>query len=586
MPFDMSPRPPKKNKPLFFIYSAVVGICILVLGLAALDWKLTTDEAKISEELNQAYVTRAVLSRLMADLSYAETAQRTYILTKDHAFFNTFKSVQLSLLRQLEEFEVARFDDDKINVEKARQLLDLVYQRLQTLVISIQRANQEMRTSFYDSLVSGTDLMEQVRMVSSELKVRHDQNIEALSQEHARQIFRGRIIMLVLMAGIILLIVALVWLVSVNLRHRDKIERQLRLQMTRQQAMFYGSIDALVIVNAEGIIEAMNPAALRMFKIERGNFSQNRHFATLLADDCPLRKAALLDMHKLEYEKGGVIEVNAVQQDGQVFPVELAISEAEQGEDTFYLTSFRDITERRRVEQIKNEFIATVSHELRTPLTSIAGALKLSIHNFSKHMPAKCLQLIDIAERNTQRLIKLVNDILDIEKLEAGKMVFNNADFILRDVVVDAIDGISPMAKDKKVIVQLEDEMESVSLHTDAFRLGQVLNNLLSNAIKFSPVDASVLVRILPGEIGVRIEVSDNGPGIPENFIPLVFSKFSQATGVGFANKGGTGLGLSIVKQIIEQMDGRIGFTTSSSGTMFYIELPIIGGTSDAPVEA
>lgn len=238
------------------------------------------------------------------------------------------------------------------------------------------------------------------------------------------------------------------------------------------------------------------------------------------------------------------------------------------------------------MEQIKNEFIATVSHELRTPLTSIAGALKLSIHNFSKHMPAKCLQLIDIAERNTQRLIKLVNDILDIEKLEAGKMVFNNADFILRDVVVDAIDGISPMAKDKKVIVQLEDEMESVSLHTDAFRLGQVLNNLLSNAIKFSPVDASVLVRILPGEIGVRIEVSDNGPGIPENFIPLVFSKFSQATGVGFANKGGTGLGLSIVKQIIEQMDGRIGFTTSSSGTMFYIELPIIGGTSDAPVEA
>ncbi|MFV9473447.1 sensor histidine kinase [Advenella sp. RU8] len=291
-------------------------------------------------------------------------------------------------------------------------------------------------------------------------------------------------------------------------------------------------------------------------------------------------------MHKLEYEKGGVIEVNAVQQDGQVFPVELAISEAEQGEDTFYLTSFRDITERRRVEQIKNEFIATVSHELRTPLTSIAGALKLSIHNFSKHMPAKCLQLIDIAERNTQRLIKLVNDILDIEKLEAGKMVFNNADFILRDVVVDAIDGISPMAKDKKVIVQLEDKTESVALHTDAFRLGQVLNNLLSNAIKFSPVDASVLVRILPGEIGVRIEVSDNGPGIPENFIPLVFSKFSQATGVGFANKGGTGLGLSIVKQIIEQMDGRIGFTTSSSGTIFYIELPIIGGRSDAPVEA
>lgn len=574
--FNMPHRAPKKFKPLIYIHTAVVGILILVGGLAALDWKLTTDESKVTHELNQAYATRAMLSRLMADLSYAETAQRGYILTKDSSFLDTFKTVQLSLVQQLEAFEGSHLDNDQITVEMTRQLVDLVYQRLQKLVISIQRANQERITSFYDSLVSGINLMEQARIVSAELRKRHYENITVLNQEHKRQIWRGRVTMLGLMAGIVLLIVSLVWLISVNLRHRDKIERQLRLQMARQQAMFYGAIDGLVIVNAEGIIEAMNPAALRMFKIERGNFPKNRHFATLLADNSPLRKAAFLDMGKLEYEKGGVIEVNAVQQDGEIFPADLAISEAEQNEDNFYLASFRDITERRRVDQIKNEFIATVSHELRTPLTSIAGALKLSIHNFGKEMPAKCLQLIDIAERNTQRLIKLVNDILDVEKLEAGKMAFNKADFLLKDIVVDVIDGISPMARDKKVTVQLQDEVGPVTLHTDSFRLGQVLNNLLSNAIKYSPVDETVLVNILPGEMGVRVEVCDHGPGIPESFIPLVFTKFSQASGVGYANKGGTGLGLSIVKEIVERMEGRIGFTTSPTGTVFYVELPVI----------
>lgn len=582
---NMSRRAGKNVKPLLYVYSAVVGILILVAGLAGLDWKLSMDEAKAQDQLAHAYETRAMMAKLVVDLTYAETAQRGYILTREASFMEAFKNTQQSVMQQLNAFDKSRFND-KATAELAVQMVDLMFDRLKKLVLSTQKVNQEGTASGNDYLVQGAVIMEQVRLVAAELRQRHQDRIDVLNEEHGGQIFLRRITILTLMLGIVILVVLLVWLVSVNLRHRDKIECQLRTGIARYEALFNGAMDALVIVNREGGIEALNVAALRMFNINRNDMPRNRHFATLLSEECSLYQMVLKDIRSINYGSGGLMEINAVRQDGTTFPVELAISEAEQVEGAYYFASFRDITERKRAEQVKKEFIATVSHELRTPLTSISGALKLAMHTFGLEMSAQCVRLLDIAERNTQRLIKLVNDILDIEKLEEGRMVFNNSEVILKEVVIEVIDAISPMARDKNVEIDLQDESGSVVLHIDALRLAQVLNNLLSNAIKFSPADTVVQVRLIPGELGVRIEVIDNGPGIPESFISQVFTKFSQATGPAYENKGGTGLGLSIVKEIVERMGGRINFTTSSEGSVFYIDLPVAGKTGSLNEQA
>jgi signal transduction histidine kinase len=240
-----------------------------------------------------------------------------------------------------------------------------------------------------------------------------------------------------------------------------------------------------------------------------------------------------------------------------------------------FLRAVRYAIERKRLERLKDEFVSTVSHELRTPLTSISGSLGLLMGNAAGNLPRPMARLLSIAYTNCQRLVRLVNDILDIEKMEAGRLVFNFSRVEVRELVVQAIEANRGFAEGYGVRIRLEATRAATEVRADPDRLAQVITNLLSNAIKFSPADNEVIVTVERSSDMVRLAVRDHGAGIPVDFRPLIFGKFAQADAGDARQRGGTGLGLSIVKQIVDRLGGEVGFTDAvGGGSIFYVQLP------------
>jgi signal transduction histidine kinase len=245
------------------------------------------------------------------------------------------------------------------------------------------------------------------------------------------------------------------------------------------------------------------------------------------------------------------------------------------------LRALRYAGERKRLERLKDEFVSTVSHELRTPLTSIAGSLGLLMGKVvAGTLPKSAERLLEIAHTNSERLVRLVNDILDIEKLESGRVVFDFRKIRVRPLVEQTVEAIRGYADTRGVKVRIEDAVAVDDIRADTDRLAQVITNLLSNAIKFSPPGGEVVIAV-EKEVevdAVRITVRDRGPGIPADFKPRIFERFAQADATNTRQKGGTGLGLSIAKQIMDRLDGEIGFADApGGGTIFHVELPIWG---------
>jgi signal transduction histidine kinase len=238
-----------------------------------------------------------------------------------------------------------------------------------------------------------------------------------------------------------------------------------------------------------------------------------------------------------------------------------------------------DITDRKaendRVERLKDEFVATVSHELRTPLTSIAGALSLLVGNAAGTLPVSAARLVGIAHTNSQRLVRLVNSILDIEKLESGKVVFVLKRIRVRSLIEQSIEANRAFAESYGVRLRLDDASVAADIRGDHDWLVQVITNLLSNAIKFSPAGEEVVIAIEKRSGTIRISVRDHGQGIPDDFKSRIFEKFAQADYSDARTKGGTGLGLSIVKQLVTLLGGTVQFDDApGGGAVFRVDLP------------
>jgi PAS domain S-box-containing protein len=236
----------------------------------------------------------------------------------------------------------------------------------------------------------------------------------------------------------------------------------------------------------------------------------------------------------------------------------------------------RDITQQLEAERMKKEFTSTLSHELRTPLTSIIGSLQLINSGVLGDIDKDVLELTTIAERNGQRLLDLINDILDVEKIESGKLTLQPEPFVMSELITESLTLNRAFAERFKVRLVTKGEIPPVEVNADRKRLQQVMTNLLSNAAKFSPEGSAVEVSMGSADGNVRVEVHDSGPGIPESFRNRIFGRFAQADMSHTRQKGGTGLGLAICKRMLEMMGGRIGFADRpGGGTIFWFELPL-----------
>ena len=271
-------------------------------------------------------------------------------------------------------------------------------------------------------------------------------------------------------------------------------------------------------------------------------------------------------------------EWHFVTKKGQRIPVTLTVTviRNDQSEITGFLGIAQDITDQKRMEQMKNEFISTVSHELRTPLTSVSGALSLVLGGRLGDIPEKAKKILTTAHRNSQRLAVLINDLLDIEKIAAGKLHFDMQTQPIHPILEQALEENKAYGAEHRVDIELTGHSDA-HVKVDEQRLKQVLANLLSNAIKFSPEGGTVTIGAKADEDHVTVSVIDRGSGIPENFQHQIFQKFAQADSSDTRQKGGTGLGLAITRELIEQMKGSIDFeSTDGKGTHFYFQLPLV----------
>ena len=246
-----------------------------------------------------------------------------------------------------------------------------------------------------------------------------------------------------------------------------------------------------------------------------------------------------------------------------------------------------DIVQLRELERLKRDFVSTVSHELRTPLTSMRGAIGLILGGKVGDLPPKASELLRIAMTNTERLIRLINDILDVEKIDAGHASMRRSPLRLRPLLLTTIAGVESFAREHGAAVALVSGPEiDADVLGDADRLIQVFTNLLSNAVKFSPAGEAVAVRLTLEGDEVIVRVRDHGPGIVPEFAGRIFGRFQQAGGAESRPSGGTGLGLNIARALVELHGGRIGFdAVPSGGTEFWVRLPRVAPTAATTLE-
>ncbi len=245
------------------------------------------------------------------------------------------------------------------------------------------------------------------------------------------------------------------------------------------------------------------------------------------------------------------------------------------GERPRFVAIYRDISEQKKADKAKTEFISTVSHELRTPLTSIKGALGLVLAGAGGELTTKQKSLLSIAHKNSDRLVGLINDILDIDKIEAGKMDFTMQPVDLGQLVTHAIAANGGYGAKYGVSYVTAAIDAPVLVNGNMDRLMQVMDNLLSNAAKFSRPGGQIEIAVTKQESHARISVTDHGDGVPEAARATLFDKFTQADSSDVREKGGSGLGLSITKAIVERHGGSLGFTTAVGvGSTFFFDLP------------
>jgi PAS domain S-box-containing protein len=348
-----------------------------------------------------------------------------------------------------------------------------------------------------------------------------------------------------------------------QLEHRHDAEERRRI--------FESSLDVILVVDPRGNVLRVSPSSAATLGYEPAEMIGHNASEFVHAEDLdPIRG------EMREARDGRLIRDFAtryIHKNGSIVTLSWSGVWSEPEQRHFFIG--RDVTRQKHIERMKDEFIATVSHELRTPVTTIAGPLGLLMNGAAGELPDSVKRLVAMAHNNSTRLALLVNDILDIHRIESGKMPFSFGSADAKRLVEQAIEANRGLAQKFGVQVRLHTDLAQVPVRTDADRLMQVLANLLSNAVKFSPKGENVTVSIDARDDNVHIAVRDHGPGVPDEYGTLIFAKFAQVEATDSRLKGGTGLGLSIVRETMIKLGGSVGHRPApDGGSIFHVDVP------------
>ncbi len=382
-----------------------------------------------------------------------------------------------------------------------------------------------------------------------------------------------RLTLLLSLSAIIIIILA-VWRIRVLV---STVEQQRRVT----ELVLDSAGDGIVGLDRQGFVLFANVASRRMLRCRESDLVGRRFHDVAHHEhpdgtpfpwhECPVRK--LIATGGEAYIPDQVY----VRRDGTTFPVEIVISPlVVEGTLMGAVQSFRDVSERTEMDEMKRQFVSVVSHELRTPLTSIKGSLQMLDSGLIGPLTDDQQELVAMAVTNSDRLGQLVNDILDLERLDAGRMPLTPEDVSATDLARQSAGGITgaATAAGVRLIVEAPDDTVDVLVHVDPHRMLQVLTNLLGNAIKFSERDSTVRVIVSRADDDITIAVADSGRGIPPDQLEAVFDRFGQVDARDSRRQGGTGLGLAIAREIVERSGGRISVTSIMGvGSTFTVHL-------------
>lgn len=371
--------------------------------------------------------------------------------------------------------------------------------------------------------------------------------------------------------------------------NRKKVEIKLREREERTNAIVENILEGVITIDGQGVIEMCNPAASQIFGYTQDQIV-GKNFRTLTPSRDTAKDSGYIRNYVATGQKkalGLCRQVIGLRSDGESFFMELTMSPMVVGDRNMFTCVVRDITEQRRVENLKNEFVSIVSHELRTPLTALVGSLALVSTGVVGTIPDKAKNLISIAHNNAKRLTQLVNDILDIEKIESGKMEYNFDELDMVEVANLVLKENQPYGDKYDVSLRLECDVDQAFIRADQNRLIQVFNNLLSNAIKFSPAGDEVVLKLEPQDDLIRCTVIDNGDGIPEEMKQKIFEKFTQIDSSDSRSNEGTGLGLGIASSIVASHDSILKVKSELGyGSTFYFDMRMVEGRSNEAAHA
>jgi len=368
-------------------------------------------------------------------------------------------------------------------------------------------------------------------------------------------------------------------------RHRNDLELQvqertaaLSVVVERNDAILDSAGEGIFGLDLDGTVTFKNRSADRILGSTRSLVGQSLH-ARIHSATCPDRVLSHGDCRVCGARLDPPVRTGRGtfnRFDGGTVPIEYTSSTIvdARGNPTGVVVTFRDISERLVVERMKDEFVSTVSHELRTPLTSIRGALGLLGSGLLGNVDQRATRMLDIAVTNTDRLVRLINDILDLERIDSGRVDLNRAAVVAGDLMIEAVEGIQSFAD--RAGVSVTTEPSKTELWGDRDRIVQTLMNLLSNAVKFSPPGTAVLLKGSVRDGMYTFAVEDRGRGIPKHYLESIFERFKQVDASDSRQKGGTGLGLAICRSIVAAHGGRIwAESEDGKGTTFRFTIPL-----------
>jgi PAS domain S-box-containing protein len=574
---------------------AITGIALVLVPLMMLSVYLSMhrefrDADALRETTLEALATRDALSDLLVMHVDAETGVRGFVLTGKPLFLGPYDAALkrrdgiFDRLAQTGNAQIVRalptlraLSDEKMELG-ARNIADM-------------RAGRALDARARVASGVGKRAMDRIRAQVAAMDAAERAILLTLSRQAADKRASVERTVTAMLVGLALVLLLVTIVVARSSRLRSEALDHAQTMRRQQAAMFDSALDGMMVLDEQARILRINNSITRMFGYERGDLLGQSNTMLMKESFTPeqsegwLRRIGVADIKGAGQRQ----EFTGVRADGSEFATEAAVSRipTHNTGERRYIAVIRDISERKRAERMKTEFVSTVSHELRTPLTSIGGSLSLLAAGAVGRLDEKPQRLVDIARSNCERLIRLINDILDIEKIESGNMHFDMRRMQIAPLVRRTVGALESYAQQHEVDLTVSVPPWPQCITGDPDRLEQLLTNLVSNAIKHAPVGSEV--EIFCHDAGGRavVEVRDRGNGVPMAFRSRIFGKFAMADASDSRAKGGTGLGLAIAREIARRHDGEVDFADrEGGGTVFHFAVPLASGGVGAQTPA